>query len=120
MDSPLARLRPICLAYPEAAERGGQHAQFSVRGRTFAYYTDDHHGDGMRALSCKAAPGAQEVLVASSPGRFFVPPYLGPRGWVGLRLDLEAVDWDEVARLVDESYRLVAPKSLLRALPPVR
>ena len=112
-DDPLPRLRALCLALPEAAEKPtGRHAAFQVRGKTFAWFTDNHHGDGMLALTFKAPPGAQEVLVGSDPDRFFVPPYVGHRGWVGLRVDTAAVDWDEVADLVADSYRLLAPRRL--------
>lgn len=85
---------------------------FSVRGRNFAYYFDDHHGDGLVALCCKAAPGEQEALVAADPERFYRPAYVGSKGWVAMRLDLDEVDWTEVRELLTESYRLVAPKRL--------
>ena len=68
------------------------------------------------ALNCKVAAGEQQALVAGDPGRYFVPAYLGARGWVGLWLDLPEVDWEEVAELVTESYRLVAPKGLVARL----
>jgi predicted DNA-binding protein (MmcQ/YjbR family) len=106
------RLERLCLALPEATVRGGQHATFQVRGRTFAYYLDDHHGDGRTALCCKAPPGESAELIAADPARFFRPSYLGGKGWVSLRLDLGEVDWDEVAELVLDSYRLIAPKRL--------
>ena len=112
----LQHLRDICLPLPEVTERSGQHAAFQVRGKTFVWFTDNHHGDGMLALTFKASPGAQEVLVGSDPDRFFVPPYVGHRGWVGLRVDTESVDWDEVATLVVDSYRLLAPKRLAALL----
>jgi predicted DNA-binding protein (MmcQ/YjbR family) len=73
-----------------------------------------NHGDGRVALNCKAAPNENKELVASEPERFFFPAYLGPRGWVGLYLDLQRVDWDEVSELVRESYQLIAPKRLGR------
>jgi hypothetical protein len=107
-----SRLVALCSALPEAASQGERHVQFLVRRRTFAYYLDDHHGDGRIALCCKVPPGDLEALVALDPARFFTPPYLGPRGWVGLRLDLPHLDWDEVARLVTCSYGLVAPRRL--------
>lgn len=107
----LIRLAEICLALPEATrEDAGQHASFAVRGRKFAYYLHDHHGDGIVSVCVKAAPGAGDSRIDSDPSRFYRPAYIGPRGWVGLRLDLGEVDWAEVARLVADSYRLVAPK----------
>ena len=112
MTTARSRLSEVCLAVPEATSSGDQHVKFSVRNRTFAYYLDDHHGDGRDALNCKAPAGAQEALLAADPERFFVPAYLGPRGWIGVRLDLPEVDWAEVAELVWDSYRLVAPKRL--------
>ena len=115
----LDRVTALCLALPEAesAAAGDRHTAFSVRKRIFAYYLVDHHGDGRVALNCKVPPGENEALIADDPGRWFLPAYLGPRGWVGL--DLEAggpVDWDAVGELVTGSYRLVAPKTLVRRL----
>jgi hypothetical protein len=112
--SRLERLSGICLALPEAArEDSGRHAAFRVRRRTFAYWLDDHRGDeGIVGLVCKARWGEAEALVAAEPERFYTPAYLGPRGWVGLRLDRAEVDWTEVTDLVTESYLLVAPKRL--------
>lgn len=92
--------------------RGGQHAKFSIRSRTFAYYLNDHHGDGRVAINCKAPPGQLDVLVASDQKRFFVPSYLGPKGWIGMYLDRGRVDWGRVAELVTDSYRMVAPRKL--------
>ncbi len=107
------RLVAVCLALPEAASRhDGDHVTFLVRGKTFAYYLDNHHGDGLVALCCKVGPGENDLLVRMHPQRFYMPAYVGPRGWVALRLDLDAVDWGEVADLVECSYRLVAPKRL--------
>jgi hypothetical protein len=118
-DRRLVRLSKIALALPEAArEYNGQHASFQVRGRKFAYFLDDHHGDGMVALSCRAAPGENEALIASDPARYFLPSYVGPRGWVALRLDVGTVDWDEVRELVTDAYLLAAPKRLAALLNP--
>jgi len=112
-DPRLKRLTGICLGFPEAErELVDPHATFRVRKRTFAYFLDDHHGDGIVGMTCKAAPGRNEELIASDPGRYYMPAYLGPRGWVALRLDTAEVDWDEVAGLVLESYLLTAPKRL--------
>ena len=114
MDTrPRPRLTQLCLALPEAtATPHDQHVGFKVGGRTFAWYVDDEHGDGRVAVHCKAPPGENAELVASDPRRFYLPSYTGRRGWVGLRLDLGAVDWAEVGELVADSYRLVAPRRL--------
>lgn len=107
--SPIERLRAICLALPEAEERETWEAPtFRVRDRIFAM---QQQGDGRPSVWCKAPPGSQMVLVGADPERFFAPPYVGPKGWVGMRLDRRP-DWDEVAKLVRRSYRLVAPKKL--------
>ncbi|MFN0148981.1 MAG: MmcQ/YjbR family DNA-binding protein [Dehalococcoidia bacterium] len=106
------RFSQICLRLPEATERGGQHSAFKVREKTFAYYLDSHHGDGRLSVQVKGGPGAQDVLIQADPGRFFVAPYIGHRGWVGLYLDVGEIDWDEVEALTIESYRLVAPTRL--------
>lgn len=123
-DERRAQLVEICLALPEATVDGEQHLTFRVRGKTFTYYLHDHHGDGKVALCCKVAPGENDLLVRTDPVRFYLPAYIGPRGWVALRLDTNAVDWDEVADLVVRSYRLVAPKRLAAqaasARPPAR
>ncbi len=107
--APLTRLRALCLALPEAAERETWDLPtFRVRGKIFAMAP----GAGRDlAVWCKAPPGAQQVLVGADPDRFFAPPYVGPKGWIGIRLH-PPPDWDEVAGLVRRSYRLVAPKRL--------
>lgn len=107
-----ARLIAICGQLPEATVRGGQHVAFLVRGKTFAYHLNDHHGDGRVALTCKVAPGENDLLARLDPMRFYIPPYVGPKGWIALRLDSEEVDWGEVADLVTTSYRLIAPRRL--------
>jgi predicted DNA-binding protein (MmcQ/YjbR family) len=107
----LQRLAGICLALPEATrEDGGQHAMFSVRGKRFAYYLHDHHGDGIVSVCVKATDG--DALIEADEEKFYRPAYIGPKGWIGLRLDLGEVDWAEVARFVTDSYRLQAPKRL--------
>ena len=112
---PLAKLRTMCMAYPEAHEKvfgGHTIPTFRVRDKIFAQYEES---EGRPAVWCKAAPGAQAVLVGADPGRFFVPPYIGHAGWVGVRLD-GAVDWEHLAEMIEESYRLIAPKRLLALL----
>jgi hypothetical protein len=112
------RLVDIGRSLPEAVVEvaGADHLAFKVRKKIFAYYLFDHHGDGRIALCCKAGPGEQGRMVEESPERFFVPPYVGPRGWVGLRLDLPRVNWPEVAYLLRGSYRLTAPRTLAALL----
>ncbi len=107
-----ARLTRLCAALPEAEVSGDQHLSFRVRQRTFAYYLNDHHGDGLIAVCCKAPAGDQAFLIARDPEHFYKPAYLGARGWVSLRLDLPELSWEQVTRLVVTSYRLVAPKRL--------
>jgi predicted DNA-binding protein (MmcQ/YjbR family) len=112
-----ARCSEICLALPEASRRDhSSHSAFLVRKKIFAYYLDNHHGDGIVAVACKAPPGENAELAALDPERFYIPAYIGPRGWVALRLDTPKVDWDEVADLVADSYRLIAPKRLVAML----
>jgi predicted DNA-binding protein (MmcQ/YjbR family) len=111
-DRPFAKLREICLALPEAVEKpfaGHSAPGFRVRDKFFAMGSD-HNGE--ISVWCKAPPGAQEVLTGAEPARFFVPPYLGPKGWVGVRLGGD-VDWNMVEDLVQDSYRMTAPKRLL-------
>jgi hypothetical protein len=107
----LARLTKICLALPETTrERSGTHASFRVRKKVFSYFLNDHHGDGIVSVCAKVLPGDNTALVSAQPDRFYLPAYIGPRGWVALRLDAGAIDWKEVAELVAGSYRLTAPK----------
>lgn len=113
---PLARLRKICLALPEAEEfvSHGEAAFRIKKQRVFAMFANHHHDDGRIAVWLKAAPGAQEMLIESQPDRFFRPPYVGPSGWVGVLLDART-DWAMVGELVEEGWRLIAPKKLLAA-----
>ena len=112
-DRRLSRLRRIASSLPGTkCERFGSHAAFSVRRKFFAYFLDNHHGDGIVSVACKALPGDNTALVAAQPDRFYLPAYVGPRGWVALRLDKGEIDWDEVGELVTGSYLLVAPKRL--------
>jgi hypothetical protein len=116
--SPLSRLRKLCLALPEAHEvEAWGEPTFRVRNKLFAMYAapNNHHGAGRAAVWCKAAPGNQALMVRAEPGRYFVPPYVGPSGWVGVWLDRRP-DWKEVGELMRDSYRLVAPKKLAALL----
>lgn len=119
-EAVVARLRAICLALPEAKEKEAWgDPTFRVRDRIFAM---TKAGDGRLSLWAKAPPGSQEILVGADPDRFFVPPYVGHRGWIGARLD-GGPDWSEIARVVARSYALVAPKRLAARLqdePPHR
>jgi predicted DNA-binding protein (MmcQ/YjbR family) len=112
------RLAEICTGLPEAErEVSGAHDVYRVRGRTFAYYLDDHRGnEGIAGVVFKATAG--EGLIAAQPERFYKAAYLHHRGWVGLRLDTGAVDWTEVADFVTDSYLAVAPKRLAAQLEP--
>jgi hypothetical protein len=110
----LDRIRGLCLALPETSERPSHGAPtFFVRGkRAFLMVLTDHHGDGRFAIWCAAAPGMQSMLVEADPERFFVPPYVGHRGWLGFRLD-RPFDWDELAGIVEDAYAEVAPQNLV-------
>ena len=116
--SPLTRLRKLCLALPEAHEvEAWGEPTFRVRNKLFAMYAapNNHHGAGRPAVWCKAAAGNQSLMVRACPDRFFVPPYVGPSGWVGVWLDRDP-DWAEVGDLMGDSYRLTAPKKLQAVL----
>ncbi len=117
-DRRLAKLTRICLALPEAGREpyGQTHSRFRVRDKTFAYFFDNYHGDGKVALACKVATGDNADMAAADPARFYIPAYLGANGWVALRLDVGAIDWELVAELVADSYRLIAPKRLTAQL----
>jgi predicted DNA-binding protein (MmcQ/YjbR family) len=114
-EDPIERLRGICLALPEATEKSAWgDPTFRVRDRIFAM---PKSGDGRLSLWMKAPPHAQEILIGADPERFFAPPYVGPKGWVGMRLDAEP-DWEEVRALVTRSYRLIAPKRVAARVEP--
>lgn len=107
------KLSAICLALPEATREGAsRHAAFRVGKKTFAYFLDNHHGDGIVAACVKAERGKQAALVAADPKRLYLPAYIGARGWIGVRLDGKRVDWKAVAERVVQSYRSVAPRRL--------
>ena len=113
---PLEQLRALCLALPETTERlsHGEPTWFVRDKKSFVMFSNHHHG-GPLGFWCAAPPGAQDVLVNAAPDRFFVPPYVGYRGWLGVRLEVPA-DWDEIAMVVEDAYRAVAPKTLIAAL----
>jgi hypothetical protein len=112
MDDPVERLRAIALALPEATERDSHGEPSFFVGKQFVALDDHHHGADRLAFWCPAPPGTQEALIAENPEQFFRPPYVGHRGWVGVRIDLDP-DWDEIAEVVRDAYRQVAPRRLL-------
>jgi len=96
----LQRVRALVAALPETSEKlawGGPTFRVGRAQNMFAMFLDDHHGDGRIAIWCKAPAGVQELLVEAEPERFFRPPYVGPNGWIGIRIDGTAVDWEEIA-----------------------
>jgi hypothetical protein len=112
----LARIREICLGLPETSERLSHGAPtFFVREkRAFVMVLSNHHGDGRFAVWCAAPDGMQKLLVEADPERFFVPPYVGHRGWLGVQLD-RRLDWGELAGIVEDAYAEVAPPRLVEA-----
>jgi hypothetical protein len=111
---PLDQVRELCLALPEVTERlsHGSPAWFIRDKKTFVMYHDNHHDDGRLALWCASPPGMQEALVAGDPEHYFRPPYVGHRGWLGVRLD-RGLDWNEIAGAIEDAYVSVAPKRLV-------
>ncbi len=116
-DQALAKVRKLCLALPEVSERPSHGSPaFFIRGKkTLCMFVDDHHSDGILGIWVPAFPGVQQELVDTEPDRFFRPPYVGPSGWVGVRLDRD-VDWDEVDAILHDAYRKVGPKTLVKLL----
>ena len=111
----LRHVRKICLGLPETNERLSHGAPtFFIRDKkTFVMFLNNHHDDGRLALWCAAPSGMQQTLFASSPKHYFVPPYVGHRGWIGVRLD-KGIGWDEVAGVIEDAFVTVAPKTVLR------
>lgn len=119
-DQRLQRLSALCLALPEAQrQRLGPHADFRVRKKVFAYWLDDHHGDGIVCVCCKGELGENVDRVARDPTRYTLPAYIHHRGWFGIRLDQGTIDWREVESAVRLSWLLAAPKTLARQLDAV-
>jgi hypothetical protein len=109
----LKRVTEIALKLPETTRKiYGSHAQFLVRKKTFAYFLDNHHGDGIVSITGKVLPGDNKALVEAQPKRFYLPAYIGPKGWVALRLEVGKIDWEEVEELLKGSYGLVASRKL--------
>ncbi len=116
-DDSLKRVTEICLALPQAqCEIKGSHVAFRVNKKVFAYFLNNHHGDGIVGLACKVLPGENAALISASSKRFYMPAYIGSRGWVGLHLDVGKVDWNEVSEIVRGSYLLVAGRKLADAI----
>lgn len=118
---PLTRLRKLCLALPEAQEvEAWGEPTFRVRNKMFAMYASaaTHHGSGRAAVWCKASGLNQAMMVEAEPERFFVPPYVGASGWVGMWLD-GAVSWDDLEDLLRDAYLLAAPKRLAALIRPL-
>lgn len=115
--TPLERVRRLCTAFPATEERTshGEPTWFAGGRKSFVMYADHHHDD-REAFWAAAPDGAQEALVAEDPTRYFRPPYVGTRGWVGVYLDVAEVDWERVEEIVDDAWRSVAPKRLLAEL----
>jgi predicted DNA-binding protein (MmcQ/YjbR family) len=113
----LEKVAAICLALPSAEQTlSGSHATYRVRGKVFAYFLDDHHGDGIVSVCVKSELGENTDRANRDPERYYLPDYIGPRGWFGLRLDRGRVDWQEVRSVVKRSYLLTAPKTLVKKL----
>ena len=108
------RLFELCAAFPEveANDLGIEHIAFKVRKKIFAYYLFDHHDDGKIAFTCKSSLGEQRCLIREDPVEFFAPAYLGPRGWVAIRMDLSDVDWIAIEELVWQAYLQIVLKKL--------
>ena len=110
------RVRAICLRLPDATERTSHGSPGFFVGKQFVMlWASGHHDHDFPHLWCAAPVGVQDELIAASPGRFFRPPYVGGRGWIGVRLDGD-VDWDEISELCEDAYRTIAPKRLVRLL----
>lgn len=117
-DALLARVRALCFDFAGTEEKRSHGAPFfHVRGRGFVIFANDHHGDGRCAAWCKATPADQQRLTRAEPDVYFVPPYVGVKGWVGVRLDLSTSDFHALAMLVEEAWRSVVPRSLEHATP---
>ena len=114
-DRTLGFIRKICLALPETSERPSHGAPtFFVRKKTFVMVLNDHHADGRFAIWCAAPEGVQQLLTEADPEKFFVPPYVGHRGWLGVRLD-RGLDWNELTGIAEDAYAEVAPAKLVEA-----
>lgn len=110
------RIRDICAELPECVVEGEQHHKISVRGKTIGWHMVDHHGDDRVALAVRGEKGENEQLVLADPHKFFLPPYVARHGYIGIYLDIDDVDWEEVRELLLDGYRIAAPKKLANEL----
>ena len=116
-DPRFRKVSAICMKLPEVErKRSGDHADFRVRGKAFAYFLNNHHGDGIVSVCCRSELGENIDRVSREPKRYYLPAYIESRGWFGLRLDLAHIDWGEVTAVVESSYRLAAPSKLVKVL----
>jgi hypothetical protein len=116
-DPRMERCTEIVRELPETGRYlHGDHAGFTVRKKKFAYFLNNHHGDGIVSIACKVMAGDNKSLASAQPDRYYLPAYVGPMGWVALRLDRGAIDWEEVRELLRTSYALLAPKKLARVV----
>ena len=113
--TPLERLRAVCTSLPEVTEKLSHGEPTWFVRKSFVMFADHHHDDRL-AFWCAAPPGSQEAMVSADPTRFFRPPYVGGRGWLGVYLDVPDVDWVEIAEIVTDAYREIAPKRLTAQL----
>ena len=114
-EGPIKRLREICLGLPEATEKEAWgECTFRVGGKMFAMTDNHHHGSEHCSVWVKATPMVQEILVNADAKRFFKPPYVGHKGWLGVRLDVKKIDWVELADLLKDGYLMTAPKRLAK------
>ena len=112
-DARRARLVKTLSLLPEIEiQTLGEHLGIRIRKKSLAYYQFDHHGDGMISLVCKSNANEQRRLIQSDPETFFVPDYVGSRGWIGMRLDLDEVDWETATDLLKRGYQEIAPRKL--------
>ena len=113
-----AQVRTICLVLPGVTEElhrpDSPHSGFVVNKKRFAAFLNSHHGDGVVGLTCKTLPGVQAALLDLDRERFYPPAYMHQHGWIGMRLDIEPVDWAQVEQLVAEAYEALAPKRLFK------
>jgi hypothetical protein len=114
-DQQLARVRPMCMAYPETEERLSHSAPtFFARKPVFCMFVDNHHGDERLAVWLPAPPGFQQLMIDDDPATFFKPPYVGPKGWIGVVLN--AVDDAALAHYIRQAWVWVAPKTLQKQI----